>query len=236
MRCKGAGLLVVLLLLPALHAEDKDKSDGKDKKGGVAAQYEALVKEYQKAQSDWQKAISAAKATEERRKIVLEKNPDRTFAEKFVAFAEKNRKDALAVDALLRAMRGSGSGQTGEKAPRARAVKLLLADHLHNEKVGEVCSSLTFGIDAEGDTLLKALAEKSKKKETRARACLALAQRLGTQADFIPQLKEDDATRKQLEGIFGKDAVAKFVKRDAKGLRPRAESSSTGSSATISPT
>jgi hypothetical protein len=207
------GILVLLLALPAAWAEDKPKEKKKDAPASPAEEYKALVAEYQKASNAFQDAIRAAKTREEQMKVFREKDPQASFAPKFVALAEKHPKDPVAVDALIWVLTNSRGGPA-EKGPQARAIDILVRHHIQSEKLGPVFQSLSFGMDKGGDTFLRAVLEKNKSKEFQAEACLALAQRLQQRADAIRRVKDSAEMAKLYENFFGKEATAELTKSD----------------------
>src|SRR5437016_928170 len=95
------GVLVLMLALPALRADEEPKDKAKEKPATPAEQYQALVKEAREAQQAFQKAIREAKTQEERVKLFEEYNAKNSLGSKFVALAEQYPKDDVAVDALL---------------------------------------------------------------------------------------------------------------------------------------
>jgi len=209
------GVLVLLLALPPLWAEDKPKEKDKDKPAAPAQQYKALLAEYQKAERAFQDAIVAAKTPEERMKVFREKNPSPRFAPKFLALAEKHPKDAIALDALSWVVTNGSSSAGGKDDTQARALKQLARDHVQSDRMAAVCQSLSFGFDLAGDTLLRAVLEKNKSKEAQAEACLALAQRLQRRVEVVKRLKDNADLAKAFEGYYGKDLVAQLKKADA---------------------
>ena len=167
------GLLALLLALPAFGSgvgKDKDKDD-KDKPATAAEQFKALEKEYSDAMQAFQKAYGQAKTNEERQKILNEKYPQPAkLAPKFLELAEKNPKDAAAVDALVWVV--THSFEFGAKeSPRDKAVAILTRDHLENEKLGQVCHTLVYSGDKASEALLRALLEKSPHKTVQGQAC-----------------------------------------------------------------
>src|SRR5258708_37416610 len=116
-------MLVLLLALPALRADDKPQ----DKKPPTPQEeYRALAKEHPDAQQPYFSAMRAAK-TDDERKAAAEKAPKpEQFAPKFIELAEKNPKDPVAVDALtwiITHTRGNIA-----KAEREKAFDLLMRD------------------------------------------------------------------------------------------------------------
>jgi hypothetical protein len=170
----AAGLVALLMALPAIGGDQAKKQDSKDT---PAQQFAALQKEYDDAMKAFQKAYGEAK-NEDRQKVFQEKypQPDK-FAPKFLALAEENPRDATAVSALVWVMTHA-TGVAPKNSPRGKAMALLTRDHLQSDKLGEVCHSLVYAGDKESETFLRTLLDKSPHRSVQGQACLALAQQL----------------------------------------------------------
>src|SRR5262249_7032301 len=131
----------------------------------------------------------------------------------FVALAEKYPKDPVAFDALVWVV-NDDFGSSAGKPDQARAVELLIRDHVQNKKMEQVCQTLAFGMDQSGEKLLRAVLEKNKSKQAQAEACLALAQRLQQHAEVVRQVKDNAELAAQVESIFGKEMAAELKKSD----------------------
>src|SRR5262245_3203369 len=124
----ASGFLALLALLPALQARVKAESPTPQQ------QYQALLKEYDKAMSAYQKA----KTPEAKGKVFQDKypQPDK-FAPRFLELAEKNPNDPASVEALawIITNSNSGSAKSDPKDPRSKALRILLRDHIQSEKL-----------------------------------------------------------------------------------------------------
>src|SRR5262245_4711703 len=91
----GFGLLLACLIV---QADDRPR----DKPPTPRAQYDALVKEDKEQDKVYAKAWGEAKTPEDQQKLGSEawKKTEKLFV-RFIALAEKNPKDPVAVDALL---------------------------------------------------------------------------------------------------------------------------------------
>ena len=207
-----AGLIVLLLALPAPADDDKpkDKDKPNDKPMTPAEQYKALDKEYNDAMQAFQKAYGEAKTNEDRQKLLTDKypQPDK-FAPKFLKLAEEHPKDAAALDALVWIVTHTFGPAGGKDSPRAKAVAMLTRDHIGSDKLGPVCQMLVYGNDKESETLLRTLLEKSPHKDVQGQACLALAQNLKNRGRGQPNQKDNELP-KEAEELFER-AVAKFA-------------------------
>jgi len=214
------GVLLVLLALPALRAAD----DPKDKPATPAEQYQALLKDFAKAQQEFFKAYGEA-SDEDKPKLAKEKYPD--FAPKFMEFAEKNAKDAVAVDALIWVANNPRSrfSGLGEKDPSsAKALDLLLKNHMDSDKLGTVCQALGFiGSDPSTKAFLSAVLEKSPHKAVQGDACLALAQGPLYRLRLIENMKKEPDAVQQFTKTFGKEYVEALQKDDADKLLAEGE-------------
>lgn len=203
----AVGFLGLLALLPALWASEKPENQT------PSEQYQALVKEYNKAQQEYQKALKGVKTREERQKVFNEKypRPDK-FASRFLEVAEKNPKDPAAVDALVWIVTNAGTMKSDPKTPRGKAVRILLRDHVQSEKMAELCPRLRNARDEDSEHLLRAVLEKSKDRPAQAQACLALAQQAENRVQLAEQFKERPALAKNYETFMGKEYVEALTK------------------------
>src|SRR5206468_3638743 len=99
-------------------------------------QYDALVKEYDKARSDF--SIAYSKATEKEREKLRYPQPD-SYSARFLALAKENPQDAAAVDALVWIASNCRQGED-----RETSLDLLLKDHLQSPKLGRVAQALIY--------------------------------------------------------------------------------------------
>jgi hypothetical protein len=178
------GALTLLLAMPALWAEDHPK----DKSASPAEQYQALLKEYQNATNEFfGKTLRDAKP-EDRQKLMAEKNPTKTFSPKFLALAEENPNDPIAVDALIWVL---SNGPMDDKGPSAKAKDILVRDHMESDKLGQFCQSLGYRYDKQNEDLLKAILTKNPHKSVQAEAALALAMQLNGRASFDTKVQAE---------------------------------------------
>jgi hypothetical protein len=189
MRRFGAGLLTLLLLVPAAWAlDDKKDNDKPDKKPATpAAEYQAILKEYQAKQQDYTKSMQAAKTQEERQKVFQEKYPrPQEFAPRMLKLAEANAKDVVGFDAAAWLLQNAARGPEAEKA-----TAIIVDNHVENPKVGPVCFTLSRGDSPAAEKLLRGVLEKNKDRDARGMACYALAAMLKTRSEH-----GDDANKK----------------------------------------
>jgi len=213
------GVLALLLAWPLLQAQEKPK----EPPASPAEQYQTLLKDFAKAQSDFFKAYQEAGSAEEKAKLLKEKYPD--FAPQFLELAEKNPKDPVALDALVWVTANRSPAAAGGKGKStAKALEILLKDHLQSDKLGPVCERLAFqGTEETSKAFLLAVLDKSPHKTVQAEACLALAQMLQRRAEFIDEMKKDPATVEQLTNALGKEYVEALRKDDSAKLSADSE-------------
>jgi stage V sporulation protein SpoVS len=206
------GVLLLLLALPALGADDKPK----DKPPTPEEQYQALLKEEADAMTAFREAYEKAQTQEEKDKVFEEKYPKpEKLAPKFLELAQKNPEDPIAVDALIWVV-NNGSGRPADTdSPRTKSIAILVRDHAKNNKMAGVCQRLANGYDDADVDLLRGILEKNPSAEVQAEACLALAQRFSAKAQLIQRLKDDPEDAKRYMEAFGRGYVVELLKADA---------------------
>ena len=139
------GILVLTLILWVVAAE----GNGQDKPSTPAEQYKTLRKEYDRASSSGVPLTDA-----ERLKFVGRVYKHRNaLALKFLELAEKNPKEPWTLDALTQVITQeywldnySSHPGWGKDSRQARAIAILLRDHVRSDKLGEtrprVCSDI----------------------------------------------------------------------------------------------
>src|SRR5262245_19545452 len=131
---------LLTLAAAAVQAADEPKEKATpDKPIAAAEQYQALLRDFQAAQQEIIKAYRAAAGDEERKKILEKYHAlGKTFSDRFLDFAQKNAKAAEAVDALIVIINIQGA----DNAALDKALDLLAAEHLENDKIAAVCRTL----------------------------------------------------------------------------------------------
>jgi hypothetical protein len=209
----SSGLLALFLVMPALGAGD----DPKGEPTTPDEQYQALVKEAEKAQQDFTKAMLAARPEE--RQALLKKAPN--FGPKFLALAEKYPKDPVAIDALQRVVSDFRPG--GSDPSVKKALDILARDHRASEKLGGVCDGLGMNLLHEGaENFLLAVMEKNPRKDIQAAACLMLAEQAYSRCRMSEDLKDGLVVKAYTE-LHGKEAVDALAKADVKKLEEASE-------------
>jgi hypothetical protein len=214
MRRTVGGVLAVLALLPAARALDDPKPAGTP-----AEQYKALVKEYQGASAAAMKAMREAKTNEDRQKALKERPSPEKFAPRFLALAEKHPKDPAAVDALAWVVNNSSPFAKG--GPRAKALAVLVRDHLKSDKLAPVCNALSRTYDEASREALRAILDKNPHTDVKAAACMALGTAYENAANLAGRL-DDAAMAKQVEQVLGKDVLEDLKKQGEEALNKKA--------------
>ncbi len=187
-------LLALFLSARLLAGEDKNK----DEPATPAEEYRALLKESQAARE----ASSSARLG----KVAL----------RFLELAEKHPRSPVAVDALIQVVRvyNSSAHPAGKDSPGGRAVALLLRDHVHSDKLGEVCLRISFGFRKEYETFLRTVIDRNPHKEVQALARLSLAQFCNNRLQRLDLVKEQLEFAKEYERLFGKDYLEALQRQD----------------------
>jgi outer membrane protein assembly factor BamB len=186
--------------------------EGQDRAATPAEQYQAILKDYQKA-------ASGGDGTDEgRRKLIARLDQRRpTLAQRFLDLAEQHPSDPIAVDALTQAIwmvNHNAFPAGGRDSPGAKAMALLLRDHLRSDKLGPICLRINAGFRKEQETFLRTLLDRSPHKDVRGLACLALAQFLNNRMQRLDQIKARPELAREYEALFGKDFLAQLRRQD----------------------
>ncbi len=218
-RCLALPLLALLLSTASLTG----KNEGQDKPATPAARYQALIKEfYDAAQTHWK-----ATTDEERTKAVARIN---TLSLHSLELAEKNRKDPIALDALVLVVtqeiwleNNTSHPGRGKDNPEARAIALLLRDHVRSDKLGEACRRIGYGFHKECETFLRTVIDKNPHREVQALACLRLAQFLNARVQRLDLLRDRPELAKRYEALFGKRYLEALQHQDRAKATEEAE-------------
>lgn len=201
------GFLVLVLGLSGAAAEDKPAIP--------AEQYEALVKEYHAASVVF---YSRAKTDAERNQILASVDK---FPLRFLELAEKNPQDPIALDALVQVITQEISLENntshpgfGKDSREARAIAILLRDHIGSDRLGDACKRVHYGFRQECESFLRTVLEKSPHREVQAMACLRLALFLEYRSLRLDLLQGQPEMAKRYEGWFGKVYVDKLRRQD----------------------
>jgi hypothetical protein len=194
--------------------------------GGAAAQatspaavYKGLVREYDAALAEFQKAARDAATPEAKEKAFRDKYPQpAAWAPRFAAFAQRYPDSQNAFDALAWVVHHPAEQSAPEHALRAKSLETLRTRYIGDERLGRLCTGLVFTIDDPSEEFLRAVGSKATTAGAQARACASLAQNLKYRARLVRALAEDGEMLKGYENAFGKPVVSALMKRDAARL------------------
>ncbi len=199
------------------------QDEGQDKPATPAEQYEALLKEFSAAAHIfWQDTTD-----QERQNAVarVEKLPLR-----LLELAEKNPDDPIALDALIQVVTleywlntHTSHPGWGKDSRQARAIALMLRDHLHSDKLGEACKRVHYGFRHECETFLRTVLEKIPHREVRGLACLRLAQFLPSRVERLDLLADQPELARRYEGLYGKEYLEALRRQDRAKVMKEAE-------------
>ena len=213
MKCLFGGALTLMLAMPAWGAGD-DPKEKPPEPATPGEQYKALLREYQNELKAYSKAVQAAKTPEDQQKAFTDHYPKpEKYSPRFVALAEKNPKDPVALDALIWVLSnrfGPGNGKDGS----AKAIAILERDHADSPKLASICQTMAYSIDKGSISFLRTLLAKSPHGEVKAEACLALAQNMVQRKQLAVRLQGDPKFAKQYEAALEKEVVQELLKAD----------------------
>jgi hypothetical protein len=201
-------VLVVQLGVAVATANSQEKSTT------PADQYQALLKEFDRASSSGVPLTDA-----ERLKFIgLAYKHRYALALKFLELAEKYPNDPIALDALMQAVwQVNGTPWpvelVGEDIAAGRALTLIQRDHIQSDKLGSLCQRVSFGFRKEYEEFLRAALAKNPHKSVRAAASLALAHYLNNRAQRVELCKEQPALAREFAGLFGKEYLAALQRK-----------------------
>ncbi len=189
-RTSLVGTLAILVIAAPAWAQNDDKDKAKqDKPATPAEELSTLAKEYGTTQQEYVKAMREAKTPEERQEAAKKAPRPAEFAAKFLAIAEKNPKDPVAVDALIWVL------NTGPTTPQGRtAVKKIVEEYPDSDKIAPAV--LTIARLPDGEESLKVIIEKNKNRQVLASAKYGLGQGLVNRSFRAAQEKKEDEAKK----------------------------------------
>lgn len=203
-------VLVWLLAWPALGGEDKPPS--------LRQQYDVLIKLSELAGQEFNKALRDAKTDEEEQKVTKEYEAKTSrIAAEFLALAEKNPKNPVAIDALSQVLAFDVAAHEKKKA-----VARLLGDYLQSDKIAPICQSLASALDDNSEKALRTLLAKNPHKSVQAEAAFALAQMLSQRFSIAKNIKQDPGSAEWIGMLCGKEVAAELRKKDLDALESAA--------------
>jgi hypothetical protein len=176
-----------------------------DKPVAPAERYKAILKEFgEAANANWNAATD-----EERNRAAARVEP---LPLMLLELAEKNPEEPWTLDALTQVITQeywldnySSHPGWGKDSRQARAIAILLRDHVRSDKLGETCKRAQFGFRQECETFLRTVLEKNPHQDVKGQACLSLALFLNGRLNRLDLLKEQPVVSRRYEGLYGKD-------------------------------
>jgi len=205
--CRHAGFVLALVVSGVV-------AQGQNKQVTPAEQYQALLKELRTKPAGYFQLTNDA----ERQAIVSQVD---TATVKLLELVEQNPKEPFALEALTHVITQEYWLDTytshpgwGKESPQARAIALLLRDHLQSDQLVETCKRVNFGFRPECETFLRTVLEKNPHREVQGAACLRLAQLLAGRVEKLDLLKEQPESARRYEVLFGKDYIETLRGKD----------------------
>jgi hypothetical protein len=211
-------LLTLLLLAPALggFSAQSESAELHQKPSDAQHRFEALVKEYQSAQSDFSKAYSKAKTDAEREKIHYPSAEN--YAGRFLSLAREFPEDRAALEALVWIATNCRRGEEHETS-----LELLLKDHIRSTNLGRVAQSLIYSQNEKAEDWLRTVLEETPHHEVKGEAAYSLGRFLRSRAEYARQLQKEGERRNDLESWLGKSAVEKLARTSPDEIQIEAE-------------
>lgn len=132
------------------------------------------------------------------------------------------------MDALIWVISNDRDHKYDPQSPRTKALKILLRDHVKNEKMATVCQllrgvTMSMSSDEECRQLLRVVLEKNPHRSARAQACLALAEHSDNRLRLARLLKSKPEMTERYESLVGKKAADSLAKANLDKLSKEAE-------------
>src|SRR5262249_10011372 len=185
-----------------------------DKPTTPEEQYRAILKEFgEAANANWK-----ATTDEERKRAAARIEP---LPLKLLELAENNPKEPWALDALTHVITHeywldnyTSHPGWGKDSRQARAIAIILRDHVKSDKLGETCKRVQYGFRKECETFLRTVLEKNPHRDVQGQACLRLALFLNGRLNRLDLLAGQPDLTKRYEGIYGKDYLDALRSQD----------------------
>src|SRR5262245_8369723 len=187
-------------------------------------QYKAIVKEFgEGANAKWR-----AKTDEEHRQAAARIEP---LPPKLIELILKNPNEPWALEALTNVITQeywldnySSHKGWGKDSPQAKAIAILLRDHLRSDKLGETCKRAQYGFRQECETFLRAVLEKSPHRDVQGQACLRLGLFLCGRLNRLDLIAGQPELTKRYEAIYTKEYLDGLRRQDRAKAVAEAES------------
>ena len=192
--------LVLALIAASVAAQDQSKP------ATPTETYQALLKEFEGNAAYYQST------NDTERQAIVARIDKATM--RLLELVEQNPKEPFALAALTHVITDeywlnnhTSHPGWGTNSPQAKAITLLLRDHLQSDQLIETCKRVNFGLRQECETFLRTVLEKNPHREVQGAACLRLAQLLAGRVEKLDLMKEQPELARRYEGLFGKDYI-----------------------------
>lgn len=185
-----------------------------DQPAAPAEQYQAIVKEFgQAANANWN-----AKTDEEHNRAAARVEP---LPLMLLELAEKYPAEPWTLEALTQVITQeywldnySSHPGWGKDSRQARALAIVLRDHVRSDKLGETCKRAQSGFRQECETFLRTVLEKNPHRNVQGQACLSLALFLNGRLNRLDLIKDQPVASRRYEGLYGKDYLDTLRSQD----------------------
>src|SRR5581483_9217090 len=185
-----------------------------DKPDAPAEQYKAILKDFgEAAHANWQAATD-----EERKRAAARVEP---LPLKLLELIEKHPREPWTLDALTQVITHeywldnySSHPGWGKDSRQARAIAILLRDHVRSDKLGETCKRAQFGFRTECESFLRTVLEKNPHRDVQGQACLRLALFLNGRLNRLDLLKDQPEVTRRYEGLYGRGYLDALRRQD----------------------
>jgi hypothetical protein len=179
-----------------------------------AEEYKAILKEYaEAAHASWEATNDI-----ERKQIAARIEP---LPLKLLELAAKNPSETWTLDALTQVItleywldNYSSHEGWGKDSRQARAIAILLHDHVGSDRLGETCKRVQFGFRKECETFLRTVLEKNPHRNVQGEACLRLALFLNGRLNRLDLLKDQPELSRRYARLYGQDYLDGLRKED----------------------
>jgi hypothetical protein len=189
-------------------------SAAQEKPVAPAEQFKAIIKEFgEAAQANWK-----ATTDEERKRAAARIEP---LPLRLLELAEMHPNEPWTLEALTHVITqeywldnySSHAGWVNDSR-QAKAIAILLRDHVRSEKLGETCKRAQYGFRKECEAFLRTVLEKNPHKDVQGQACLGLALFLNGRLNRLELIKDQPAVRKRYEGLYDQDYLDTVRRQD----------------------
>ena len=209
-----ATLMALTLASPTFAAQ----ADPPPAPTAVGQQVQAIRRDFEKARADFSAEYRKASSDSQRQQLVRDKYPKpEGYAKRGFALAENNPSDPDAIGALALVLELAGSPGPELAKLRSQSLQMLANHDMDSSRLPDVFPYLRTLPSKAGEELLRTAADKSRHRDVRGQATLALAVYLKNQAKLAQQLHTQPQLRQMIEQQWGQDMV-KALPEDADRL------------------